>query len=48
MSRQRIDALETGHLDPTFEQLLALADGLDKQVSDLVALAGRLTESGEP
>jgi transcriptional regulator with XRE-family HTH domain len=48
MGRQRIDALETGHLDPTYEQLLALAEGLDTQVSVLVALAGRLKESGEP
>jgi transcriptional regulator with XRE-family HTH domain len=48
MSRQRIDALEDGRLDPTYEQLLALAEGLDTQVSVLVALAARLKKSGEP
>ena len=47
MSRQRIDALETGHLDPTYEQLLALAEGLNTEVSVLVALADQLKEAGE-
>jgi transcriptional regulator with XRE-family HTH domain len=48
MGRQRIDALEDGRLDPTYEQLLELAEGLDTQVSVLVALAARLKGSGEP
>jgi transcriptional regulator with XRE-family HTH domain len=48
MGRQRIDALEDGHLDPTYEQLLELAEGLDTQVSVLVALAARLKGSGKP
>jgi transcriptional regulator with XRE-family HTH domain len=48
MGRQRIDALEDGRLDPTYEQLLALAEGLDTQVSVLVALASQLKDSGEP
>lgn len=48
MNRQRIDALETGHLDPTYELLLALADGLGIQPSALVTLAEQLRESNEP
>jgi transcriptional regulator with XRE-family HTH domain len=48
MSRQRIDALETGHLDPTYELLLALAEGLGIQPSALVTLAEQLKESNEP
>jgi transcriptional regulator with XRE-family HTH domain len=48
MSRQRIYALETGHLDPTYELLLALARGLNTQVSTLATLAEQLKESGEP
>jgi transcriptional regulator with XRE-family HTH domain len=48
MSRQRIDALETGHLDPTYEQLLAIADGLGTQPSVLVTVAEQLKESNEP
>jgi len=37
MTRQRIDALETGQLDPTYELLLALAEALRIQPSALVA-----------
>ena len=48
MTGQRIDALETGRLDPTYESLLALADGLRVQPSALVALAEQLKESSEP
>jgi transcriptional regulator with XRE-family HTH domain len=48
MSRQRIEALETGHLDPTYELLLALAEGLGIQPSALVTLAEQLKESNEP
>jgi transcriptional regulator with XRE-family HTH domain len=47
-SRQRIDALETGRLDPTYELLLALADGLGTRPSAVVALAEQLTEPREP
>lgn len=47
MHRRRIDALETGRLDPTYELLLALADGLDIQPSELVTLAEQLKESNE-
>lgn len=46
--RQRIDALETGHLDPTYELLLAIADGLGIEPSAVVTLAERLKESNEP
>jgi transcriptional regulator with XRE-family HTH domain len=45
--RQRIDALESGRLDPTYELLLALADGLGVRASALVILAERLKQSGE-
>jgi transcriptional regulator with XRE-family HTH domain len=48
MSRQHVDALETGQLDPTYELLLALADGLRIQPSALVTLAERLKESRRP
>lgn len=46
--RQRIDALETGRLDPTYELLLAIAEGLGTQTSTLVALAERLREANGP
>lgn len=49
MTRQRIDLLETGRLDPTYEQLLALADGLGTQLSVLAAFAARIAkETGQP
>jgi transcriptional regulator with XRE-family HTH domain len=48
ISRQRIDALETGHLDPTYELLLALAEGLAIQPSALVSLAEQLKEANGP
>lgn len=47
MPRQRIDALETGQLNPTYELLLAIADGLGIQPSALVTLAEQLRESNE-
>lgn len=47
IGRKRIDALETGHLDPTYELLLALAKGLAIQPSALVALAEQPEESSE-
>lgn len=48
MSRQRIEALETGHLDPTYELLLALAKGLGIQASALITLAEQLKQSQKP
>jgi len=48
MHRPRVDALETGQLDPTYELLLALADGLGVEPSALVILAEQLKESNEP
>ncbi len=48
ISRKRINALETGHLDPTYELLLALAKGLATRPSALVGLAEQLEESREP
>ena len=44
MNRQRIHELETGHLDPSYELLLALAEGLDIQISVLIALVEELKE----
>lgn len=43
--RERIAALEAGQLDPTYEQLLEIADGLGIQPSALVSLAERLRTS---
>ncbi len=48
MRRQRIEALETGHLDPTYELLLAVAEGLGIQPSALVTLAEQLKEANDP
>jgi transcriptional regulator with XRE-family HTH domain len=48
MTRQRIDAIETGRLDPSYDLLLALAEGLRAQPSALVALAEELKGSSEP
>lgn len=47
MTRDRIDALESGRLDPTYELMLALGEGLGTQPSALVTLAEQLKESGE-
>jgi transcriptional regulator with XRE-family HTH domain len=46
--RQRIDALEAGRLDPTYELLLAIAEGLGVQPSALVTLAEQLKRSAGP
>jgi transcriptional regulator with XRE-family HTH domain len=43
--RRRINALETGLLDPTYELLLAVAKGLGIQPSALVMLAEEFDES---
>jgi transcriptional regulator with XRE-family HTH domain len=45
IGRQRIDALEAGRLDPTYELLLSLAQALGTRPSVLVALAQRLKEA---
>jgi transcriptional regulator with XRE-family HTH domain len=42
---ERIGALEAGQLDPTYELLLEIADGLGAQPSALVILAERLQAS---
>jgi transcriptional regulator with XRE-family HTH domain len=44
---ERITALEAGHIDPTYEQLLEIADGLGVQPSALVSLAERLRKSAD-
>lgn len=46
--RERVDALETGHLDPTYELLLELAEGLGIQPSALVILAEQIKRTNEP
>ena len=46
--RERIGAVEAGQLDPTYELLLKIADGLGIQPSALVTLAEQLNESHEP
>lgn len=46
--RERIEALETGRVDPTFELLLAVAAGLGTQPSALVTDAERLKGADEP
>lgn len=46
--RERIGALEAGQLDPTYELLLEIADGLGTQPSALVILAEQLDASPNP
>jgi transcriptional regulator with XRE-family HTH domain len=48
MGHERLDALEAGHLDPTYELLLALAEALGIQPSALVTLAEQLKRTNEP
>jgi transcriptional regulator with XRE-family HTH domain len=48
IDRERIDALESGRLDPTYELLLALAEGLGVQPSALVIFAEQLKRTNEP
>jgi transcriptional regulator with XRE-family HTH domain len=43
--RERIGALEAGQLDPTYELLLEIADGLGTEPSALITLAERLQTS---
>jgi hypothetical protein len=42
-----VRALEAGQLDPTYELLLALADGLDVRVSAFVIRAEALVADGD-
>jgi transcriptional regulator with XRE-family HTH domain len=44
--RLRLQALEKGHLDPTYELLLALADGLRVQPSELILAVEEAEEEG--
>jgi len=46
-TRQSIHELEAGRLDPTYELLLAVAEGLQAQPSALVALAEQIEGSRE-
>jgi transcriptional regulator with XRE-family HTH domain len=46
--RKRVEALETGRLNPSYELLLALAEGLGVQPSALVTLAEQLKEANGP
>lgn len=48
LDRQRVDALEGGAVDPSYELLLALADALGIQPSELVILAEQLGHAAEP
>jgi transcriptional regulator with XRE-family HTH domain len=48
ITRRRIDALEEGRVDPTYDLLLALADGLRIEPSALVILTEQLKGSDEP
>jgi transcriptional regulator with XRE-family HTH domain len=44
MTRQRIDMLETGRLDPAYELLLALAHALRTEPSAIAALAEQIKD----
>jgi transcriptional regulator with XRE-family HTH domain len=46
--REDIEALEIGHLDPTYELLVAIAEQLGTQPSALVLFAEQLKRSGRP
>lgn len=46
IKRERLDALEAGQLDPTYDMLLALAEGLGVQLETLVIRAKELRELG--
>jgi len=48
LRRQRVHALEAGDLDPTYEQLLALADALGLQPSALVLRAEAPAAPADP
>jgi transcriptional regulator with XRE-family HTH domain len=42
IARERLAALEAGEVDPPYDLLLALADGLDVRLEELVRLAREL------
>lgn len=44
---ERIDALERGQLDPTYEEMLTLAEGLEVDLAALLALAEELGASDQ-
>ncbi len=46
--RERLDELEAGQLDLTYELLVGIADGLGAQPSELVILAEQLSSSTDP
>lgn len=46
--RESIEALEAGRLDPSYELLLAVAEGLGTQPSRLVTLAEQLKQANGP
>jgi transcriptional regulator with XRE-family HTH domain len=46
--RERLDALETGQLDPTYELLVEVAESLGAQPSALVILAEQLDIPTDP
>jgi transcriptional regulator with XRE-family HTH domain len=45
ISRKRVEALETGQFDPSYELLLTLAERLGIQPSALVTLAEQLKDA---
>jgi transcriptional regulator with XRE-family HTH domain len=47
VTRERIDAIEAGDVDLTYDVLVALASALHAQPSALVALAERLAAGSE-
>ena len=48
MAPRRLAALETGRLDPTYDLLLVVVEGLGVRLSALMALAEQLEQSNEP
>lgn len=46
--RKRLEALESGRLDPGYGLLLAVAEGLSTQPSALVTLAEQLKDANGP
>ena len=45
---ERVGALERGALDPTYEEMLAIADGLEVDLAALLALAEELEAADDP
>jgi DNA-binding XRE family transcriptional regulator len=48
VSRKRLEALEAGQLDPAYELLFDIADGLGARPSALIVLAEQLQQSSGP